>query len=64
VTHGGQEKLVQDFGGGWWCLKERAQFEDLVVDEKIILKYTFKEWGRATRTALLWPRIGKRGGLL
>jgi len=38
--------------------------EGPVVDERIILKYTFKKWDRATRTALLRLRIGKRGGLL
>jgi len=37
--------------------------EDVVVDERIISKYTFKKWDRPTRTSLLWPRIGKRGGL-
>jgi hypothetical protein len=60
----GRRGIGTGFWWGRWCLKERNNLEDLVVDERIILKYTFKKWGRATRTALLWPRIGKRGGLL
>jgi hypothetical protein len=48
----------------WWCVKGRDHLEDLVVDERIILKHTFKKWDRATRTVLLWLGIGKRGGLL
>ena len=51
-------------GVWWWCLKERDHLEDLVVDERVMLKYTFKKWDRATRTALLWLRVGKRGGLV
>jgi hypothetical protein len=49
---------------GWWCLKERDHLEDLVVNERIILKYTAKKWARATTVAVFWLRIGKRGGLL
>jgi hypothetical protein len=32
-------------GGFWWGrLNERYRFEDLGVDERIILKWIFKKW--------------------
>jgi hypothetical protein len=33
--------------GVWWGnLRERGHFENLVVDERIILKWIFKKWDR------------------
>jgi len=35
-TYGGEERCIQDFGGG--TLRERGNFEDIRVDGRIILK--------------------------
>ena len=35
-TYGGEERCIQDFGGG--DLQKEDHLEDLVVDERIILK--------------------------
>jgi hypothetical protein len=38
--------------------------ENLVVDGKIIIKWTFKKWGEEEWTGLLWLRIGTGRWLL
>jgi len=42
----------------------RDHLEDLVVDERIVLRYIFKKWDGEARTGLLWLRIGAGGGRL
>ena len=58
MTRGGGDST----GFWWWCLRERDHLEDLLVDERIILKYTFRKRDGTARTALLWLVTGKRGG--
>jgi hypothetical protein len=43
---------------------ERDHLEDLVVDERIVLRWIFKKWDGEARTGLLWLRIGTGGGRL
>ena len=63
--------MWQDCGRGyvligfWWGdLEERDHLADLDVDGRIILKWTFKEWGGEAWTGLIWLRIGTGDGLL
>jgi hypothetical protein len=50
--------------GCWWGnLRERDDLEDLFVDNRVILKRTFKTYnGRGL--GLMWFKIGTGGGLL
>jgi len=42
----------------WTELRQREHLEDLGVNGKIILKYTFKKWDREAWIGLLWLRVG------
>jgi hypothetical protein len=42
----------------------RDHLEDLVVDERIVLRWIFKKWDGEARTGLFWLRIGAGGGRL
>jgi hypothetical protein len=42
----------------------RDHLEDLVVDERIVLRWIFKKWDGEARTGLLWLRMGAGGGRL
>jgi hypothetical protein len=47
----------------WWVnLREGIHFENLGVDERIILKCIFKKWVGAW-TRFIWLRIGTGSGL-
>jgi hypothetical protein len=46
------------FVGDW---RERDPFEDLDVEESIIIKYIFKQWGGETRTGLTCLMMGTCG---
>jgi hypothetical protein len=45
---------------GFWSgdLRERDHLEDIGIDGRIILKWTFKKWD----DGLMWLRIGTGGG--
>jgi hypothetical protein len=44
-------------------LKERGQFEDIVIDGKIILREIFKEYDERACTGLIWLGIKKLCGV-
>jgi hypothetical protein len=44
-------------------LKELRHFEDLGVEEKIILKWILNNWDEKEETGLIWLRIRTDGGL-
>ena len=48
-------------GFGWENLRGRDHFEDLVIGQKIILKWMFKT-GMGEWAGLIWLRIGTGGG--
>jgi hypothetical protein len=49
----------------WWGnLRERDHLEDLDVDGRILLKWTFNKWDEEAWTGLIWRRIGTGGGRL
>ena len=41
-TYGGQERCIQGFVGGH--LREREHLEDIVIDNRKLLKQIFKMW--------------------
>jgi len=43
---------------------ETDYFEELEVDGRIILKWTFKEWDGEAWTGFMWLRIGAAGRCL
>jgi hypothetical protein len=49
--------------GFWWGnLRGRDHLQDSNIEERIILKWTFRKWHVGTRTGLSWLRIGRGGG--
>ena len=46
----------------WGDLKERHHLKDVSVDERIILKWIFKNWVGESWTELIWLRSGGGGG--
>jgi len=46
-------------GGG---REGREQFEDIGVEERIMIKLLFNTWDRVTCTGFIWLRIGTGGG--
>ena len=60
-TYGGQEVHTEI----WWRdLKERDRSEDVGVDGRVILKWTFKKSDGEAWTGLIWLRIRTVGGHL
>jgi hypothetical protein len=45
-------------------VRERNHLEDLGIDERIILRWIFREWVGGAWTGLIWLRIGIGGGHL
>jgi hypothetical protein len=51
--------------GFWWeSQKEGNHWEDLDVDERIVLKWALGEWDGVIWTGLICLMIGTSGGLL
>jgi len=49
----------------WWGnLKERDRLGDPGVDERIILRWTFRKWNVRVWTGSSWLKIGTGGGHL
>jgi hypothetical protein len=59
-AYGGEERCAQGVVGK---LIERDNWGDPDVDERIILRWTFKKW-RGGGTGLSWLRIWTGGGYL
>jgi len=58
----GREEAYRRFWFG--NLRERDHLEDLGVDGRIKLRWTFRKWDVRVLTGLIWLRIGTGGGLL
>jgi hypothetical protein len=54
----------RDTGFWWGDLMERAHFEELGVDRRIILIWIFKKWDGKVWTGWLWLRIETCDALL
>jgi hypothetical protein len=51
--------------GFWWGdPRERSHLEETGIDERILLKWIFKKWGRKAWTGLIWLMMGAGGGCL
>jgi hypothetical protein len=50
-TYGGNDKCVQNFG--WKCLNRRDCSENLIPDERIILKWTLTKHGGTERAGII-----------
>ena len=51
--------------GFWWGnLRERDHWGNPDVDERIILRWTFRKWEEVVGTGWSWLRIGTVGGHL
>jgi len=48
----------------WRELKGRNHLEDLLIDERILLKWVLKKSDGGIWTGLIWLRRGSCGGLL
>jgi len=48
----------------WENLRERDCSEDLGINWRITVKWTFKKWDGEAWMGLVWPRIGTGRGLL
>ena len=58
----GRQKLHTEI---WWGdPRERDRSEDVGVDGRVILKWTFKKLDGETWNGLIWLRIGTGGGPL
>ena len=51
-------------GFGWGNLRERDHLEDSGLDERIILRWIFRNWDEGIWTGSSWLRIGTDGGHL
>ena len=59
-TYGGERRHIEGF---WWVnLSERDHLEELSIDERIILKWIFKNWDENGWTGFMWFRIGTGDG--
>ena len=58
-THGGRAEVHTGFL--WGNLRERDHLEDPDVDERIILRWIFRNCDEGSRTGLIWLRIGTGG---
>jgi len=58
-AYGGQERLIQGFGGG--NLKEGDHLEYPDLNGRIILRWIFRKWDVGARTGSSWLRIGTDG---
>jgi hypothetical protein len=46
------------YTGFWWGNLRKGVYKDDVIDERVMLKWVFKNWDGRARTGLIWLRIG------
>jgi hypothetical protein len=61
-TYGGREAAYKEFC--WGNLRKIDDLGDPGVDERIILRWIFREWNVGTWTGSSWLRIGTGSGHL